>query len=99
MPTTYKVLITQSAEEDIADIWNYISEDSHENAKDFILNIETLISNLEHYPRRCPIINESEYLGISYRHLVIGKYRIIFRIDSENVYILRVIHGTRMLNL
>ena len=99
MSTTYNVQITGRAEQDTLDIWNFISDDNLKKATDFILKIETEIKKLEKYPQRCPVIHESEYFGIVYRHLLVGDYRIIFRIESDNVYIMRVIHGTRMLNL
>jgi toxin ParE1/3/4 len=96
---TYKVSITRSAEQDFLDIWNYICDDSKLKAKKFVNRIETEIASLKKYPQRCPVINESEFFGIEYRHLVIGNYRIIFKIDAENIYIMRIIHGSRILNL
>ena len=97
MTKTYRVSITTSAERDILDIWNYIFDDSKQGAKKFIRQIETEINKLKKYPQRCPVIKETELLGIEYRHLVLGNYRIIFKLDAENVYIMRVIHGSRIL--
>jgi plasmid stabilization system protein ParE len=94
----YRVYITTSAEKDILDIWNYIYDDSKRRAKTFIDQIETEIDKLKKYPQRCPVIKESDLLGIEYRHLVLGNYRIIFKIDAEKIYILRIIHGSRLLN-
>ena len=99
MTKTYNVYITRSAEQDILDIWNYICEDSKSGAKKFVAQIETEIAKMKNYPQRCPVINESKIFGIEYRHLVIGNYRIIFKIDTDNVFIMRVIHGSRILNL
>ncbi len=99
MTRTYNVYITKSAEQDILDIWNYICDGSRIRATKFVAQIETEIANLKKYPLRCPIIKESEFLGIEYRHLVIGKYRIIFKIVAKNVYIMLVIRGARLLNL
>jgi toxin ParE1/3/4 len=99
MTKTYKAFITRSAELDILDIWNYISDDSKSRAKKFVEQIEAEIAKLKKYPQRCPIINESKILGIKYRHLVFGTYRIIFKIDADDVYIMRVLHSSRLLNL
>ena len=55
------------------------------------------IASLEKFPLRCPIISESRELGKEYRHLIYGQYRTIFRVDSDRVIILRVIHGSRLL--
>jgi plasmid stabilization system protein ParE len=93
------VYITRHAEQDILDIWNYISDDSKSRAKKFIVQIESKIAKLKIYPNRSQIISESEYLGIEYRHLIFQNYRIIFKIDAENVYIMRVLHSSRLLNV
>jgi plasmid stabilization system protein ParE len=93
------VYITKSAEQDVLDIWNYICDDSRLRATKFVAQLEAEIAKLKKYPLRCPVIKESEFFGIEYRHLVIGNYRIIFKIDTENIYIMRVIHAARSLNL
>lgn len=49
-------------------------------------------------PERCALIAENEILGTSYRHLLYGRYRTIFRIAGRTVVILRVIHGARLLD-
>ena len=99
MTKTYNVYITRSAEQDILDIWHYICDDNKLRAKKFIARIETEIAKLKKYPKRCRVIDESELLGIEYRHLIMENYRIIFRIDAKNVYIMRIIHSSRILNL
>ena len=97
MPEIFKVEITPSAERDLEEIWDYIAHDSPGNATAFILQIEKQIDSLEQSPERCPLIPENQILGTSYRHLMYGQYRTIFRISVETVYILRIIHGARLL--
>jgi len=98
MPVTYRVEITPAAERDVEEIWTYIAADSPGNATDFILSLEEQIETLEQFPVRCPLIPENELLGTSYRHLLYGSYRTIFRIAGTTVYILRVIHSARLLD-
>ena len=98
MPATYSVEITPSAEADIGEIWDYISQDSPGNAESFILALEEQIASLKRFPERCPRIPENQILGTSYRHLLHGPYRAIFRITGSKVVILRVIHGGRLLD-
>jgi toxin ParE1/3/4 len=97
--TRYRVKITPTAEKDIEDIWFYIAEDSPENATAFILALEEQIGTLESLPERCPLIPENEILNREYRHLIHGSYRTIFRVDGRIAYVLRVIHGARLLEL
>jgi plasmid stabilization system protein ParE len=87
------VYITKNAEQDVLDIWNYICDDSRSRAIKFVAQLESEIAKLKKYPLRCPVIKESEFLGIEYRHLVIGNYRIIFKFDIKSVYIMRMVHG------
>jgi len=98
VPAKLSVEITPSAETDIAEIWDYITQDSHANADAFILALEEQIASLEKFPERCSRIPENEILGTSYRHLIHGSYRTIFRIAGSSVVILRVIHGSRLLD-
>ena len=98
MPATFRVEITPAAEADIVDIWEYIAQDSPGNAATFVLSLEEQIAALEQFPERCPRIPENEILGTTYRHLVFGAYRTIYRITAERVIILRVIHGARLLD-
>ena len=69
-----------------------------ENATAFILRLEKQIGTLEQFPERCPLIPENEQLATSYRHLLYGAYRTIFRIAGTTVIILRIIHSSRLLD-
>jgi toxin ParE1/3/4 len=37
-------------------------------------------------------------MGTHYRHLLYGNYRSVFRIARKTVYVLRVIHGARLMD-
>jgi len=98
VPAKFTVEITPSAEAGIAEILDYIVQDSPANSEAFVLALEEQIASLEKFPERCPRIPENEILGTSYRHLIHGSYRTIFRMAGSGVVILRVIHGTRLLD-
>ena len=98
MPARFLVEITPCAEADIAEIWDYIAQDSPAKAESFILALEEQIASLEKFPERCTHIPENEILGTAYRHLIHGSYRTIFRIAGSRVIVLRVIHGSRLLD-
>jgi len=98
MPVKYDVEITPAAERDVEEIWTYIADDSPENATAFILRLEEQIEALEQCPMRCPLIPENDILGTTYRHLIYGAYRTIIRITGTTVFIIRIIHGSRLLD-
>jgi plasmid stabilization system protein ParE len=98
MPAKFRVRITRAAERDIEETWNFIAHDSPEEANKFVRRLEEQIKTLETFPERCPLIPENEILGTRYRHLLYGNYRSVFRIARKTVYVLRVIHGARLLD-
>jgi toxin ParE1/3/4 len=98
MPARYQVKITRTAEGDLREIWDYIGKDSFRGAERFTNRIEQQLTALEQYPERCSLVPENEILGTGYRHILYGEYRTIFRISQKTVYILRIIHGSRLLD-
>lgn len=98
MSEAFEVHITPAAEADIAETWEYIAQDSPDQATAFVRTLEEQIASLERHPERCPRIPENEVLGTSYRHLIYGSYRTVFRVAGSRVVILRVVHGARLLD-
>lgn len=99
MSKKFSVDVTSTAEADIAEIWDYIAQDKPGAATAFVIRLEEQINALENFPERCQLVPENEMLGTSYRHLVYGNYRTIFKIIGARVIILRVLHGTRLLDI
>ncbi len=93
----YQIEITKSAEEDLESIWGYISISNPQSALKFIRKIEIEVKRLETNPNRCPFIPENEITGKNYHHLVFGNYRIIFKIETSKVTILRIINSAKLL--
>lgn len=98
MPAKYRVEITRTAENDVDEIWGRIAADSIVNATRFVLQLEEKTGTLERMPHRCPAIPENELLGTDYRHLILDDYRVIFRIRASTVFVLRIVHGSRLLD-
>jgi len=96
--TKYRVEITKSAQNDLEEIWTRIAADSIKNAAKFVIQLERKAQTLEAMPERCPSIPENRLLGTEYRHLILGDYRIVFRVANRTVWILRIIHGNRLLD-
>ena len=99
MIETFRVNLSEQAQNDIEHIFYYIAGDSINNAENFILQLEEKVNSLEIFPDRNPLIPENEFFGTGYRHLIHKKYRIIYRIAVKSVFVLRIIHGTKLLNL
>src|SRR5262245_61270544 len=98
MPTRLRVEITDRAKSDIEEIWTFIASDSVMEANRFIGKLYAQLRTLRRLPNRCPLIPENKDLDTRYRHLLYGKYRTIFRVEGRTVYVVRVIHGARLLD-
>jgi toxin ParE1/3/4 len=94
---TYKVFITRHAENDLVEIYDYIAADNPVIAIAFVLALEEKVFSLSTMPERMPLIPENNLLGTCYRHLIHGKYRAILKVHDRTVIVLRVIHGSRLL--
>jgi toxin ParE1/3/4 len=96
VPKKYNVLITETAQADFSKLWEYIAADSPSHAALFLNEIEARALSLDLFPERHLFITENELLNTDYRHLVYKDYRIIYHIDADNVFIVRIIHGTML---
>jgi len=95
----YRVLITKTAEEDIISIFEYISDDNPQATNRWKGEIKSQIASLDEFPMRRSIIPEADVIGFDYRHIIYGNYRTIFKITEDLVFIMRVFHCSRLLDL
>ncbi len=98
MTKKYQANLTQHAQNDLEQIYYYITDDSINNAVNYVIQLEKKIYSLEVFPERNPFIPENEFFGTDYRHLIYKNYRIVYRIVEKSVYILRILHGAKFLN-
>ena len=96
MKKSYEVLWASVAENDLLGILVYISEESPGNASKILVKIKNRTAKLEHSPMQGRVVPELLSQGISlYREVVIAPWRVIYRIESDKVYILSVIDSRR----
>ena len=89
------IIISNEAESDIKEIFDYISLDSLKYAKETTRNIRSYIRKLKQAPyigRYIP-----EFKNKHYRELIYKNYRIVYTIseNKKEIYIHFVVHGTR----
>jgi len=96
---SFNVYFTDDAEEDLNEIYRYILyNDSSENALYVIKEIEKVIRSLEEFPDRGIVPNELSEIGVNdFRELFFKPYRIIYKADKDNVYIMLIVDGRRSL--
>jgi len=91
MVKKYRIDISAgSAESDIQNIFEFIELDSYQNAVKWYQNLKTKIQTLETMPERCPKAPENQLTDFKLYHLIVGNYRILYRIKDNTVQILHV---------
>lgn len=98
MPEKFRVEIARTAEADARHIRQFIARDSPAAADRFVGGLAKQVGTLERFPERCPLIPENALLGTTYRHLLCGDYRTVFRVSGRTVFVLRIVHGMRLLD-
>jgi len=89
----YKVILHSDAESDIESSFKWGCRAwGEENAKLWMWKLRRATrKQLTSLPLACPLAPESEQLGVSIRHLIVGRYRVLFTVRGRTVTIL---HGS-----
>lgn len=98
MSSEYNVQWTDAAKADLYSIIEYIDSDYPERAANVLEKIQLAGGKLEKNPNRGRYVPELRELDVYiYRELIIKPWRLIYRYDKQNVYILSVLDGRRNL--
>lgn len=87
---------TPQAADDLEAIADFISEDSTHYARLFVIDVLNAVQRLENFPRSGKIVPGSNDPII--REIILGNYRIVYRVKPDLVEILTVYHGARLLD-
>ena len=92
----YEVVWTKHAKFDLENIIEYIKLDSIDLAKNIFLEIKEECQKLYYFPERKRIVPELQQIGITkYRELIYKRWRIIFKIQEDKVFVLLVVDSSR----
>ena len=88
----YQVLWTDDAVSDLHRIISYIYKESETIAKDIYHGIKKQCETLDRFPYRGHVIDELCAMGFThYRELIYKRWRIIYSIENETVYLLLIL--------
>lgn len=87
---------TLQAADDLQSITEYIAADSTHYASLFAIDVVAAVERLAAFPYSGKLVPELEQTNI--REILLGNYRIIYRVCDDRVDILAVYHGARLLN-
>ena len=94
----FKVIWTKNAELDLELIIEYIKMDNVNIAKKIFVETKQESSKLHTLPQRKRVVPEFQNIGIvKYREIIYKRWRMIYKIDEEKVYVLIVVDSSRNL--
>jgi plasmid stabilization system protein ParE len=93
--TTYQIEPTDKALVDTGEAYFWINEQSQGAALRWYEGLLKAFRSLEKNPLRCPLAPESAFFEEEIRQLIYGKYRILFTVEDETAFVLRVRHSSQ----
>lgn len=93
----YEVLITEGAERDIEELYEYIAASDSPARADYVLDrLLEIADSLAQAPDRGTYPKELLALGIrEYRQIFFKPYRLIYRLVGKQVFIYLIVDGRR----
>ncbi|MFQ5639358.1 MAG: type II toxin-antitoxin system RelE/ParE family toxin [bacterium] len=91
-----RITWTDQALEDLDAICEFIARDAPRYAQVFADRIFESVERLESFPKSGRMVPELEIETL--REIIFGNYRIVYRITDNEVEILTVFHGSKLLD-
>ncbi|MDA3927282.1 MAG: type II toxin-antitoxin system RelE/ParE family toxin [Kiritimatiellae bacterium] len=88
---------TQQASSDFEGITLFIAQDSEYYASFFASKVLHAVERLIDFPASGRVVPESDNPAI--REIILGNYRIVYRLNKNTTEILTICHGARLLDL
>ncbi|HLZ19337.1 MAG TPA: type II toxin-antitoxin system RelE/ParE family toxin [Smithellaceae bacterium] len=96
MKKSYNVWWSETAENDLLSIIEYIARDNPLQARKIFGEIKKRTESLYAFPDRGRMIPELQNQGITlYRELIIGPWRVMYRVSEDSVYVLSVLDSRK----
>jgi len=87
---------TPQAADDLEAIADFIAADSPQYARLFTMDVLAAVERLADFPNSGRVVPELKDSSI--REILFGSYRIVYRVKCDQVEVLTVYHGARLLD-
>jgi toxin ParE1/3/4 len=94
-PRRRSVRLLALAEQDLADIYEYIAVDNPSAAERVLTRIEKDLGSLAAQPLLGRIPRDPDIARLGYRYLIIADYLAFYRMEPSVVLVHRILHGVR----
>jgi addiction module RelE/StbE family toxin len=95
MSRAYEIRYLPAAQQDLLDIFEYISRDNPEAAEALLAQFDRTLANLTAHPVIGATPKDKRLQRLGYRMVVIGNYLAFYVVKKDVVQIRRVIHSSR----
>jgi plasmid stabilization system protein ParE len=87
----YRVIIERSAQVDIEGSYQWgVAHFGKQRADEWVRHLRRSCRQLAKLPERCPIAPEDDEFFETIRHLITGRYRLLFTVIGNTVHILHL---------
>jgi plasmid stabilization system protein ParE len=86
-----RIVFADAAEQDLEAIGDYIAQQNLHRAVTFVLELRERCMSIAEMSKRSPLLQSNRSAGI--RRCAHGSHLIFYRIESERIEILHVLHG------
>ena len=94
-----RALWSDAARLDLQEILSFVAFDSPENARKILERLERRCSNLARFPERGRLVPQLKAVDVlTYRELIEIPWRIIYRFETNRVYVMAVLDAQRNLS-
>jgi toxin ParE1/3/4 len=87
---------TPQATEDLDSIVEFIARDSPQYARLFVLDIFQTVERISKFPRSGRVVPELKNPVV--REVILGQYRLVYRVKGAGLDLLTIYHGARLLD-
>lgn len=87
---------SSQASQDLESIVGFIAKDSLQYARLFIADIFRALDRIAAFPNSGRVVPESGNPAI--REVIMGSYRVMFRVGKEKIGLITIHHGARLLD-
>jgi plasmid stabilization system protein ParE len=96
---SYHVIILPDAERELEEAYRWVREEAPHHADKWLDGLLAARDSLSEFPERCSLAPENEHFREEIRQLLYGKrggrYRLLFTIERDTVFILPIRHAAR----
>lgn len=95
----FQVSLTQQAKNEIDTAYSWLKELNPDYADNWFRGLMNTIATLQEKPRRCPLALEADVFTEELHQLIYGKlrnkYRVLFTIREDTVFVLHIRHSSQ----